>query len=270
MAPVALGVALLLLSSGLTDHLPPAERLFVWAWVATAVCIVASVLARSVTRIEVDAAGVCTFRAPLRVVATCALTGVSDIRMPVHGRTLRLRASGRHVAVVLPMDGVATFLSRVKAAHGQDVPALEHSDEPLVCQTDARALRFQVIAWAVFAVVASLVLWSWSSAAHGTTFRLFELAWAAFVVWIFWTAFARRVIRIEVDGSASCTFRARTRIVDTGSLADVSDISLLGGGRTLRLRASGRTVSVLLPMDGIETFVSRVRAANPSVEVKGF
>jgi hypothetical protein len=269
-APVFLLVALALLWSGLTDHLPPAERLFVWAWIASAVWIGVTVLLRSATRIQVDEAGVCTFRAPLRAVATCTLAEVTDVRMPVNGRTLRLQAAGRKVAVVLPMNGVATFLARVKAAHAPDDSALGATDEPLVCRTDARALRFQAIASSVFVVVAPFVLWSWSNASHSNTYRLFGVAWIGFAIWIFWATFARKVIRIDVDQAGTCTFRARTRVVATCTLADVSEIRLLGDGRTLRLRAQGRKLSALLPMDGIEMFVSSVRDANPGLAVDGF
>src|SRR4029079_6808881 len=120
----------------------------------------------SVTCIEIDEGGMCTFHAPLRVVARCTLAGVSDIRMPVNSQALRLQAAGRRVSIVLPMNGLATFLSLVKAVHRQSVPALEESVEPLVCRTDARTLRFQVFAWVGFPVVASFVLWSWSNADH--------------------------------------------------------------------------------------------------------
>lgn len=269
-AAVILAVALVLLSSGFTDDLPPVGRFFVLVWIGTAVCIAVSVLMRSATRIDVDGAGVCTFRAPVRVVATCALADVSDVRLPVHGRTLRLRASGRKVAVVLPMNGIATFVSRVKAAHGPDELTAPAPAEPVVCRTDARVLRFQALAWGVFVVVASYVLWSWSDNDGSAAFRLFELIWVGFVIWIFWTTFMRKVIRIDVDQAGSCTFRAQTRVVATCGLADVSDVRLHGDGRTLRVEASGRKVSVLLPMDGIETFVASVRAANPSVGVSGF
>lgn len=264
-----LTVALFLLSSRFTDDLPPAGRFFVLVWIGTAVCIGVSVLMRGVTRIDVDGAGVCTFRAPLRVVATCALAAVSDVRLPVHGRTLRLRASGRKVAVVLPMNGIATFVSRVKAARRPDELTVPAPAEPVVCRTHARVLRFQALAWGAFVVVASYVLWSWSDNDRWAAFRLFELLWVGFVIWIFWTTFMRKVIRIEVDQAGSCTFRAQTRVVATCGLADVSDVRLLGDGRTLRVQASGRKVSVLLPMDGIETFVASVRAANPGVGVSG-
>jgi phage terminase large subunit-like protein len=221
-----------------------------------------------VTRIQVDEDGVCTFRAPLRVVATCTVADVSDIRMPVNGRTLRLRASGRKVTVLLPMDGLATFLSRVKAAHGPDDPPAEESTEPLVLRTEARALRFQAIVWAVFPVAASYVVWSWSHDAHSAFFKVLVLAWIGFVAWIA-LRYMRRATTIEVDPSGRCTFRTWAGIVATWPLEEVSEIRLLRDGRTMSLHASGRTVLVTLPMDGISAFVARVRAANPDVAVAG-
>jgi hypothetical protein len=94
----------------------------------------------------------------------------------------------------------------------------------------------------------------------------FYLAWAAVVMWFWFNALFRIAYRIELDGDAvmfkTLALRKQTR------LSRIRSIRSGNAGYTTVRFDDGR-VDLVGAFDGFHDFVTRVKQANPAVELKG-
>jgi hypothetical protein len=94
----------------------------------------------------------------------------------------------------------------------------------------------------------------------------FELIWVAIVLWFWVTTIWRAAYRFDVSGDTvefrSILWRRRTRLNEIRSIRAL-------GPRYVVIRFEGGRAELYGTIDGWHDFVSRVKAANPAIDLKG-
>jgi hypothetical protein len=112
------------------------------------------------------------------------------------------------------------------------------------------------------AITAFAPLVLWHALKHGSWF---EVLWLAILTWFWFNVLFRFAYRITVEGD-EVEFKTLARRYRT-SMTRIRSISSRSGMQ--RIRWEGGRVEIWRTFDGWLDFVTRVKAANPAVELKG-
>jgi hypothetical protein len=138
------------------------------------------------------------------------------------------------------------------------------SDETRTYRVSGFQLYFMLAVLVILTATAPLVVLSIFRQGEDTWFAVI---WLAILAWFWFNALVRVAHRIDVSGE-DVEFRtiARSRRTSLNRIRSIRS-SQLGGHATIRFD-EGR-FDVFGAIDGWHDFITRVKAANPAVELKG-